>query len=433
MASCFATSSSTKSWLIDSGCTNHMTYDQELFKELDKTAISKVRIGNGAYLEVKGKGTVAIKGHTDLKLISNVLYVPEINQNLLSVGQLMEKGYKVLFEDSRCLITDTQGREVFKVQMEGKSFVLNLMEQEQAAVHKEDNNTMLWHRRLGHFHHTALLFMKKNNLGEGLPELEEELPTCAAFQYGKQTRLPFPKNKAWRATQKLQLVHTDVGGPQKTPSLNDSKFYIAFIDDHTRMCWIYFMKFKSEVANIFWKFKAWVENQSKCKMQVIRSDNGTEYTSEKFNKFCENEGIEHQLTAPYTPQQNGVVERKNRTVMEMTRCLLHDKGLPKKLWAEAANTTIFLLNRLPTKALQQRTPFEAWYGYKPRLQNLKTFGCLCFSYIPQVKRDKLDKKAEPGIFVGYSSVSKAYRIYLPQNNKVIVSRDVQFLELDSWS
>ena len=119
--------------------------------------------------------------------------------------------------------------------------------------------------------------------------------------------------------------------------------------------------------------------------------------------------------------------------MEMTRCLLHDKGLPKKFWAKAANTTIFLLNRLPTKALQQRTPFEAWYGYKPMLKNLKTFGCLCFSYIPQVKKDKLDMKAKLGIFVGYSSVSKAYKIYLPQNNKVIVSRDVQFFESDSWS
>ena len=109
--------------------------------------------------------------------------------------------------------------------------------------------------------------------------------------------------------------------------------------------------------------------------------------------------------------------------MEMTKCLLHDKGLPKKFWTEAAHTSVFLLNRLPTKALQQKTPFEAWYGYKPRLQNLKTVGCLCFSYIPHVKRDKLDKKAEVGIFIGYSSISKAYRIYLLENNKVIVSRD----------
>ena len=234
--------------------------------------------------------------------------------------------------------------------------------------------------------------MKKNKLVEGLPELEEDFPACVACQYGKQTRLPFHKNKSWRATQKLQLVHTDVGGPLKTPSLNGSKYYIAFIYDHTRMCWIYFMKYKTKVADIFFKFKAWIETQSGRKMQMLRSDNGTEYTSQMFNKFCEDTCIEHQLTTPYTPQQNGVVEQKNRTIMEMTRCLLHDKDLPKKLWAEATSTTVFLLNRLPLKTLPGKTPFEAWYGFKPKLQNLKTFGCLVFSNIPQVKGLQLNVK-----------------------------------------
>ena len=161
-----------------------------------------------------------------------------------------------------------------------------------------------------------------------------------ACQYGKQTRTPFPQI-AWRAMYKLQLVHTDVGGPQKTPSLNGSKYYIAFIDDYTRFCWIYFLKSKSEVANVFWKYKAWVENQSSCRMQKIRSDNGKEYTNEIFDMFCEEADIEHQLTTPYTPQHNGVSERKNRSIMEMTRCMLHEKELPKKLWAEAANTAVF--------------------------------------------------------------------------------------------
>ena len=181
VVSCFATSSSLETWLIDSGCTNHMTYDQGFFKELEKIVTSKVRIGNGAYLVVKGKGTVAIEGHTGLKLISNVLYVPEINQNLLSVGQLLEKGYNVLFEDNHCMIVDAQGREVFIVQMKGKGFALDLMQEEQAAIHKEESNTMLWHRRLGHFHHTTLLFMKKNDLGENLPEFEVKPPICVVY------------------------------------------------------------------------------------------------------------------------------------------------------------------------------------------------------------------------------------------------------------
>ena len=118
--------------------------------------------------------------------------------------------------------------------------------------------------------------------------------------------------------------------------------------------------------------------------------------SNKFSKFCEDAGIEHQLTTPYTLEQNRVVERKNKTVLEMARCLLHDKDLLKKFWAEAANTSVFLLNRLPTKALSKSTLFEAWHGFKPKLMNLKVVGCLCFSYIPQVKRDKLDKNGKHG-------------------------------------
>lgn len=172
--------------------------------------------------------------------------------------------------------------------------------------------------------------MKKTQMVRGLPDLEKDLPMCAACQYGKQTRLPFPKRTEWRATQKLELVHTDVGGPLKISSLNGSKYYITFIDDCTRFYWIYFLKSKSDVTGIFWEFKTWVENQSGCELHVIRSYNGTEYTSDKFNKFCKEAGIEHQLTVPYTPQQNRVSERKNRVIMEMTRCLLHEMELPKK-------------------------------------------------------------------------------------------------------
>ena len=156
-------------------------------------------------------------------------------------------------------------------------------------------------------------------------------------------------------------------------------------------------------------------------------------SSAQFTMFCEEAGIENQLTAPYTPQQNGVSERKNQMIMEMIRCMLHEKGLPKEYWAEAANTAIFLLNRLPTKAINGKTPFETWYGYKPSLKNFKVFGCLCFTYVPQIKRDKLDKKAEPGIFVGYSSVSKAYRVFQPHTRKILISRDVYFMENEKWS
>ncbi|RVW99707.1 Retrovirus-related Pol polyprotein from transposon TNT 1-94 [Vitis vinifera] len=218
-ATCFANKSTSKSWLVDSGCTNHMTNNQDLFRELDRTTISKVRIGNGEYIPVKGKGTVAIESQTGLKLIYDVLFVPDIDQNLLSVGQLVEKEFKVYFEDRNCIIKDAEGKEVFNIKMKGKSFALNLLEDEHTAILQQDSTTMFWDRRVEHFHHDDVLYMKKNQIVEGLPDLEKDLPICATCQYGKQTKLPFPKKISWRATQKLQLVHTDVGGSQKMPSL----------------------------------------------------------------------------------------------------------------------------------------------------------------------------------------------------------------------
>ena len=372
VASCFTSSISSDCWLIDSGCTNHMTGDEELFRELDRSQVSKVRIGNGAYIAVKGKGTIAIESCRGTKLISDVLFVPEIDQNLLSVRQLTSKGFKVIFENEQCLIKDANNVDVFRIKMKGKSYPFDPMEEEQAVYSANTTTAELWHKRMGHFHHAALLNMQRKDLAIGFPHIETELPNCRSCQYGKQARTPF-QQATWRATSKLQLIHTDLCGPQRTPSLNGSRHYIIFIDDFTRMCWICFLRFKSEVASVFFKFKQWIENQSGCKIQVLRSDNGKEYTSSEFNKFCEDSGIEHHITASYSPQQNGVSERETRTIMEMSRCMLHEKNLPKEYSAVATNTSVFLLNRLPTKAVNGKTPYEAWYSYKPLIKNLKVF------------------------------------------------------------
>jgi len=136
------------------------------------------------------------------------------------------------------LIKDANDKEVFRIKMRGKSFSLDPMEEEQAAYPVTVNNTEIWHKRLGHFHHAAVLNMQRKELVQGIPHLESELPSCKACQYGKQARLPF-KQAAWRATEKLKLIHTDLAGPQRTPSLKESKYYIIFIDDFTRMCWIF--------------------------------------------------------------------------------------------------------------------------------------------------------------------------------------------------
>ncbi|RVW82635.1 hypothetical protein CK203_037380 [Vitis vinifera] len=176
-----------------------------LFRELDRTTISKVRIGNGEYIPVKGKGTVAIESQTGLKLIYDVLFVPDIDQNLLSVGQLVEKEFKVYFEDRNCIIKDAEGKEVFNIKMKDKSFALNLLEDEHTAILQQDSTTMFWDRRVEHFHHDDVLYMKKNQIAEGLPDLEKIFLYVLLVNMGSKLNFPFqrkypgeqPKNCNW--------------------------------------------------------------------------------------------------------------------------------------------------------------------------------------------------------------------------------------------
>ena len=157
VATCFMSYEASENWLVDSGFTNHMTHDKELFKELKSTKSKKVRIGNGEYIALKGKGTIAIASCSGTKLITNILYVPDIDQNLLSVGQLIEKGFKVIFMEKAYVIEDATGQKMFEVKMAGRSFSLNPMQEEQSAFLTKESLSKVWHNRVGHYHHQGLL------------------------------------------------------------------------------------------------------------------------------------------------------------------------------------------------------------------------------------------------------------------------------------
>lgn len=242
--------------------------------------------------------------------------------------------------------------------------------------------------------------MNSLKLSPDLPEIIGENWICQICQLGKMHRQPFTLKSSWRANTKLELIHTDICGPMSTESLSDNRYFILFIDDHSRMTWIYFLKIKNEALQKFKGFKAETEAESGMKLKCLRSDNGLEFTSTEFKDFCIKEGIKRQLTAPHSPQQNGVSEKKNRTVIEMTRSLLKDKQLPLQFWCEAMNTSVYLLNRLPSRAVEGKTSYECWSGKKPATRHLLVFGSICYCYVAEEKRKKLDDKAEICIFFG---------------------------------
>nr|KYP58379.1 Retrovirus-related Pol polyprotein from transposon TNT 1-94 [Cajanus cajan] len=291
------------SWYLDSGCSNHMAKDQSIFKDIDNSVKVKVRLGNGTMVESQGKGTVMVETKKGTRLIKDMLLVPNLKENLLSIGQMMENGYSLHFERDICKIYDSKRVEIGQVKMEkrNRSFPLSFNHGTNIAMKVEVDDSWLWHRRFGHFNIHALKLLHQKGMMRDLPNLKENIEACEGCLLGKQHRLSFSTSKAWRAKDSLELIHTDVCGSMRTPSHTNNRYFILFIDNFSRMTWVYFLKTKSEVFGIFKKFKALIEKQSGKQTKVLRSDRGKEYTSRKFDKFCEDEGIERQLTVAYTP------------------------------------------------------------------------------------------------------------------------------------
>ncbi|BBN69138.1 hypothetical protein Prudu_770S000100 [Prunus dulcis] len=314
-----------------------------------------------------------------------------------------------------------------KVSMTGnRCFPLSLKYANSVAMKATiEESTWYWHRRFGHLNMQSLKLLQQQELVYGLPEIGNANRICQNCAIGKSHREAFGKEKIWRASLPLELVHSDVCGPMQTTSIGGNKYFLTFIDDCTRMCWVYFMQFKSEVFNIFKKFKAVVELQSGYKLKKLRSDRGGEYTSAEFLQFCEEIGLERQLTVAYSPQQNGVAERKNRTIVEMSKIMMKGKKLPYKFWGEAVNTAVYIQNRCPTKALDNVTPFEVFSGRKPGVKHLRVFGSICFCHVPNQLMSKLEDAAVKCIFVGYGKCEKGYRVYNLQTNKITTSRSIR--------
>jgi hypothetical protein len=229
----------------------------------------------------------------------------------------------------------------------------------------------------------------------------------------------------------LDVVYSDVCFPLQVESIGGNKYFVSFIDDFSRKICVYLIKKKSYVLDVFMKYKSMVERQSGHKLKILRSDGGGEYVLKEFDTMCERECIVHEVVPPYTPQQNGTAERKNRTIMNMVRSMLNGKHLPKELWAKVVSTVAYSLNRCPTKRLDGITPEGSWSGVRPSLNHLKVFGSLVYRHVPNQLRRKLDDKFNQMILVGYHSAG-GYKLLDPVIRQTVISRDVIVDELKEW-
>lgn len=225
----------------------------------------------------------------------------------------------------------------------------------------------------------------------GFPKLQLSSSICTNYISGKHHRDAIPKEATWRATQPLELVHADICGPISLLSNSGKRYVLFLIDDYSREAWAYLLVEKKEALQCFKQFQKLVEKENEpLSIKCLRTDRGGEFTWNEFTYLCQNHGIRRQLTIAFTPQQNGIAERKNRTVMNMVCCMLLSKKVPKKFWAEAVNWTFHILNRCPSSAVEEVTPKEAWSGMKPSMEHFCIFGCIAHVHILYARRGKLD-------------------------------------------
>lgn len=418
--------SSRSRWLVDSAASHHMSPHRRLFKTFEE-ATGSVSQADDSPLQVKGCGTIEVKlldkyGGWTLRF-SDVLYVPSMSDNLLSGRQLDKKGVTLVIKDGCIRAMNKNDEEVFKAFVDDTGSgmyvieTVNLCTQEiNAAVRKTD--AQVWHRRFGH--------MKR------LPKIEVvgsvDSDGCEVCIQGKMKRKPFPASHS-RANAVLDLVHSDVVCQIRPDSIGGARNFVTFTDDFSRYTDVVPIKKKSEVFEQFKNFQRRVELFQGKKIKALQTDGGGEYCNNDLENYLKERGIQHRVSAPYTPQQNGRSERVNQTLMNIVRCLLIQSGMPVKFWAEALNTACTLKNLCPSKAVDGAVPYELWFEKKlseKELKCLKVFGCS--AWYADLNKHKLGERAKEAVFLGYEEDMKVYRLWDTRDKKISFSRDVIFKE-----
>ncbi|CAH9139832.1 unnamed protein product [Cuscuta epithymum] len=282
----------------------------------------------------------------------------------------------------------------------------------------------VWHGRLGHVNFGSLKKLRNMHLINVNDTTEHS--KCQICVEAKHARKPF-KEITTRQTELLELIHSDLADFKNTESRGGKRYYMTFIDDFSRYAKVYLLRSKDEAGEMFMKYKAEVENQLDRKIKRLRSDRGGEYNTNFLKEFCEKHGIIHESSAPYTPQQNGVAERKNRTLKDMMNSMLLSAGLSDNLWGEAVLSACYILNKVPHKRIE-KTPYELWKGYSPNLNHLRVWGCIAKVGFPDFKRTNIGPKTFDCVFIGYAQGSAAYRFVSLNDRTICESRDAEFFE-----
>ena len=404
-------------------------------KKLSEGEIT-LKVGTGEMVSASAVGDLKLFFRDRYVILKNVLYVPQMKRNLISISCILEQMYRISFEINEAFVfykgilvcSAILEDNLYKLRPTRANFVLNTeifrTAETQNKRQKVSSNAYLWHLRLGHINLNRIGRLVKSGL---LSPLEDNsLPPCESCLEGKMTKRSFT-GKGLRAKGPLELVHSDLCGPMNVKARGGYEYFISFIDDYSRYGHIYLIHHKSNSLEKFKEYKAEVENELGKTIKILRSDRGGEYMDLRFRDYLIENGIQSQLSAPSTPQQNGVSERRNWTLLDMVRSMMSFSQMSDSFWGYALETAAYILNNVPSKSVSE-TPYELWKGRKGSLRHFKIWGCPAHVLVQNPK--KLEHRSKLCFFIGYPKESRGGLFYDPQENKILVSTNATFLEED---
>ncbi|GJX12361.1 ribonuclease H-like domain-containing protein [Tanacetum coccineum] len=423
--------------IFDSGRSGHMTGNKDQLEDFEEFNGGSVTFG-GSKGQITGKGRIKV-GNLEFDSVS---FVKELRHfNLFSISQICDKQHKVFFTETECLVVSSdfkmpdENQILLKVPRHHNMYSFNMKTPSSAQsfvcliAKSTTDESNVWHRRLGHINFKTLNKLVKGNLVRGLPsKVFKNDHTCVACQKGKQHRASCKAKLERLITAPLHTLHMDLFGPTFVKSINHASYCLVITDDCTRFSRVFFLTSKDETSGIIQTFIRQIENQLNHRVKIIRSDNDTEFKNRDMLEFCGNKGIKQEYSTARTPQQNGVAERMNRTLIKAARTMLADSLLPTTFWAEAVSTACYILNRVRVTKPQNKTPYELLFGHKPVISYIRPFGCHVTILDTLSVLGKFDGISDEGFLVGYSLNSKAYRVYNLVTKRVEVNLHVNFLE-----
>ncbi|WVZ70222.1 hypothetical protein U9M48_018903 [Paspalum notatum var. saurae] len=404
-------------WIMDSGCSRHMTGHRKWFSSLNPVSTKEyITFGDNGQGKVLGVGSVSLSAKLSLR---EVAFVRNLGFNLVPISQLLDEGFEVHFKNGACPVLDAEKTLVCSLLPFGQVFRVDLTSGSgptRCLVASPSADIWKWHRRLGHLSFDLLVKLSSMGLIRGLPKLRAEKDlVCYHCRHGKMVAASHIPVYQVMTSYPGELLHMDTVGPARVASVSGKWYVLVIVDDFSRFSWVFFMEFKDEAFGFVRDLVLRLRNESHKAMRAIRSDNGGEFKNSRFENFCHDLGREHQFSSPYTPPQNGVVEHKNRTLVEMARTMLDEHRTPRHFWAEAVNTARYIANRIFLRAFLGKTSYELRFG---RCFVLKKAGHL----------DKFESRYLDGIFLGYASSSRAFRIWILEAKQVVETCEVSFDE-----